>query len=118
MTSKLAKLSRDEKTYDIYVEDLNTSYVNIQYVPVDLPQFEELCIETLRKEPKALQYIPEKRRTLQMCMIAIDYDSSLYQFVPDHVWEQFTKTTSNDQNTNLNDGWEPVPDYILHETFD
>ena len=45
---------------------------------------QEMCSEVVHTMPKAFRWIPERFKTQDMCKKAVEKDSSMLKYVPDH----------------------------------
>lgn len=76
------------RTREICKLSIQKSYHNIYSLPWGTPWIEDLLIPVLRKHPLGLAYVPEKFRTLRMCLDSVKNDLNMVTHVPKHFREE------------------------------
>ena len=68
------------KTYEDFLDDVKNHGFALQFVPKKLRTL-EICHVAVHEYGSALQFVPPKLRTLEMCRVAVESDEDAIDFV-------------------------------------
>ncbi len=107
-----------DRTEEICLEAVRKNGSALQYVPVenfDDPTYEKICLKAIKQKGAAIQYVPEDKRTENICLQAVKYCGEAIMYVPEHKFNTATyeKMCLNAVNKNSQ-----TLKYVLGKDFD
>jgi len=75
------------KTYEIYLAAIKLNGLNLYDVVKEKPDIidEKMCLEAVKKNASALDYVPDKFKSLDVCIEAVKNYHKAIRYVPDDI---------------------------------